>query len=131
MENTVLNITELTELQERRLHKYIDKIDKHPKLMNQIRISGEGKGMLMVNGVGEECTVTGYIMLPGSKWIERIEDKNILICNLPKDKLIINCDNQYIFRGYKKDNTPGFMLFLLAKGNFNVCLVCDIDDEKN
>lgn len=87
---------------------------------------------MVLYGEREQClVVTGYVKRPGSKWIEKIEDVDISICAVPKDRLLIHCDNQIICRGYKNDNDSDFMLLLYVKSQNRDCLICDTSEEKS
>ena len=60
----------------------------------------------------------------------KIEDVDISICAVPKDRLLIHCDNQIICRGYKNDNTRSRVVAVCKKPNRD-CLICDTSEEKS
>lgn len=124
----IINNTEIRSLKEKRILTYQKKVGKHKKMLNRICVKEE-KSFLVVQGLAEYCQVKGYIKLPGNSMVERIEDLNLVINILPKDRMIIAHGEEIIFRGYKRDNTTEFMMIAFVKGECNQCIILDMGKE--
>lgn len=127
--NNIINNKTSKEIRNTRIRNYGKKIEKKPILRNQILVH-ENNACMIINGDMEQCAVKGYIKVPGSKMLERIENLNLAVSILPKEKLIILVDNESFFKGYKEENDDDFLLLLYAeKEEGENCLIVDCCQE--
>jgi len=120
---------ELDIINDRRIKKSIKLAKKNPDWDNLIVL--KDKSITFVQqGYSANCRrFEGYIKLPASNVLERISDCNIAIRILPKNRMIVNYNDHYIFRGYKSNNTEDFMLLLNISGEDESWTIIDIDGE--
>lgn len=119
----------MEEIQKKRLEKYSDKVEAKPSTRNQLYIR-EGQAKLIKNGQMLSCNkVEGYVKLPEMNRLETIDQLDMAIAFLPKNRMIIRTADQTYFRGYKEYNSSDCMLLLHVSGQEYDLLVADIAED--
>lgn len=80
----------------------------------------DGRKMyLVIEGRKVECDrITGYIQLPTQKvWIPVMSMDSFILYFLPCDKMLVETNEGIWSRGYKNQNTEGFLILLYAISN--------------
>lgn len=129
--NDVITTTQnqMQEASDKRLEKYIERVQKKPKCRNQLLIKN-GQGFFVKNGEPHRCNkIEGYIQLPNMKCLEPIQQMDIGIYFVPQKRIIILSDGQVFYRGYRQFNAPNCTIFLHAVTQYYDLLVVDVADD--
>lgn len=115
-------------VKEERLKKYQKQLKKDKHMKNQI-VLRDGECVLVIDGEARKCSaVKGVVRFPGNKYAQDIASQNMVICILPNDRLIVECNDQYYLGGYKSENTTDFMLVVYAANGTDEVLVVWLDE---
>ena len=110
----------MTEVETSRLEKYVERLREQPQWRNQLLIKN-GQATFVKNGKVHTCNkIEGYVKLPDMKCVEPIQQIEMSIGFAPKMRMILWKDKKAYFRGYRKANTDGCILFIHAIKNGKV-----------
>ena len=130
MKETMTTQSNMTEVETSRLEKYVERLREQPQWRNQLLIKN-GQATFVKNGKVHTCNkIEGYVKLPDMKCVEPIQQIEMSIGFAPKMRMILWKDKKAYFRGYRKANTDGCILFIHAISESYDLLIVDITDEK-
>ena len=129
MKETMTTQSNMTEVETSRLEKYVERLREQPQWRNQLLIKN-GQATFVKNGKVHTCNkIEGYVKLPDMKCVEPIQQIEMSIGFAPKMRMILWKDKIAYFRGYRKANTDGCILFIHAISESYDLLIVDIKDD--
>ena len=129
MKETMTTQSNMTEVETSRLAKYVERLREQPQWRNQLLIKN-GQATFVKNGKVHTCNkIEGYVKLPDMKCVEPIQQIEMSIGFAPKMRMILWKDKKAYFRGYRKANTDGCILFIHAISESYDLLIVDIKDD--